>query len=97
VALRKRIPRREPVPSRMPPPQPEPGDRVRLRTTGARGTVIRARGESVVLEMDEAFPVAGFSQRRYYSYPGELELIPRVGKMGSETLYAEEAGELPEQ
>ena len=97
MALRKRAARREPVPVHTPPPVFEPGDRVRLKTTGARGTVVRAHGESVVLEMDEAFPVAGSSQRQYYSYPGELEPIPRVGKMGSETLFAEEEGELPEE
>jgi hypothetical protein len=85
---------------RKPPPAPEPelepGDRVRLKTTGARGTVVRVRGRSVLLEMDEAFAVAGMSQRTYYSYPGELEAIPVAGRMGAQVLYAEEDGDIPE-
>jgi hypothetical protein len=79
-----------------PPPDLHPGDRVRLKTTGARGTVVRAHGRSVVLEMDEPFTVAGMAQRIYYSYPGELEVIPVAGRMGAEVLYAEEEGDLPE-
>jgi hypothetical protein len=85
---------------RKPPPAPapdlEPGDRVRLKTTGARGTVVRVRGRSVLLEMDEPFAVAGMTQRTYYSYPGELEPIPVAGRMGAQVLYAEEDGDIPE-
>jgi hypothetical protein len=50
----------------------------------------------VVVEMDHPYAASGTSQRIYYSYPGELELLPRVGRMGAQTLYAEEPGELPE-
>ena len=76
-------------------PVVEPGDRVRLRTTGASGTVLRVHGRSVVLEMDHVYEASGTAQHIYYSYPGELDLLPRVGKMGARTLYAEEPGELP--
>jgi hypothetical protein len=92
--------RREQRPWRKPPPAPapdlEPGDRVRLKTSGARGTVVRVRGRSVLLEMDEPFAVAGMTQRTYYSYPRELEPIPVAGRMGAQVLYAEEDGDLPE-
>jgi hypothetical protein len=77
-------------------PDVEAGDRVRLRTTGASGTVLRVRGRSAVVEMDHPYAASGTSQRIYYSYPGELEVLPRVGRMGAQTLYAEEPGELPE-
>jgi hypothetical protein len=77
-------------------PHVEAGDRVRLRTTGASGTVLRVRGRSAVIEMDQPYAASGTSQRIYYSYPGELEVLPRVGRMGAQTLYAEEPGELPE-
>ncbi len=73
----------------------EPGDRVRVIPTGATATVLRTQGRSVVLEMDEAYEIPGTSTRIYYSYPGELEVMPRVGTMGSETLYAETPGEQP--
>jgi hypothetical protein len=33
---------------------------------------------------------SGTPQRLYYSYPGELELIPRVGKMGAVDLFLDE-------
>lgn len=81
------------------PPRTEhvqPGDRVRVIPTGASATVVRAMGRSVVLEMDEAFAIPGASTRTYYSYPGELEVMPRVGTMGAEVLYAERESELPE-
>ncbi len=74
----------------------QPGDRVRVIPTGARATVVRTQGRSVVLEMDEAFAIPGASTRTYYSYPGELEVMPRVGTMGAEVLYAERDGERPE-
>jgi hypothetical protein len=75
----------------------EAGDRVRVIPTGAKATVVRTQGRSVVLEMDEAFAIPGASTRTYYSYPGELEVMPRVGTMGADVLYAEEAGEVPEE
>ena len=90
-------PRQSPVITH--PPRTEhvlPGDRVRVIPTGARATVVRMQGRSVVLEMDEAFAIPGASTRTYYSYPGELEVMPRVGTMGSEVLYAEREGERPE-
>jgi hypothetical protein len=97
VALFKRPDRSHLKPRPPADPVLEPGDRVRLRTSGASGTVLRVRGRSVVLEMDQTFEVSGTAQRIYYSYPGELEAIPRVGRMGAQVLYAEEPGELPEE
>ncbi|MGN6377864.1 MAG: hypothetical protein ACTHNU_02835 [Gaiellales bacterium] len=96
MALRRRPKRawRKPIPP--PPPELHEGDRVRLKTSGARGTVLRVRGRSVLLEMDEPFSVAGLTQRRYYSYPGELEPIKVAGRMGAQVLYAEEDGDLLE-
>ncbi len=89
--------RRPPAPAaRQPAPDLKPGDRVRLKTTGARGTVVHVKGRSAVLELDEPFAAAGLTQRTYYSYPGELEAIPVTGRMGAQVLYAEEAGELPQ-
>jgi hypothetical protein len=93
VPLRRRPP--APV-AHQPPPELRAGDRVRLKTTGARGTVLHIKGRSAVLEMDEPFVAAGITQRTYYSYPGELEAIPVAGRMGAQVLYAEEAGDLPE-
>jgi hypothetical protein len=93
VPFRRRPPS---PPVHQPAPDLRPGDRVRLRTTGARGTVVHVSGRSVVLEMDEPFAAAGITQRTYYSYPGELEAIPVAGRMGAQVLYAEEAGDLPD-
>lgn len=45
-------------------------------------------GRSVVLELDRPYMASGTAQKRYYSYPGELELIPRVGRMGATDLFA---------
>jgi hypothetical protein len=81
---------------RRPPPDLRPGDRVRLKTTGARGAVVHVKGRSVVLELDEPFTAAGITQRTYYSYSGELEAIPVAGRMGAQVLYAEEPGDLPD-
>ena len=95
MPLRRR-PARSPIkPPPPPPPELHPGDRVRLKPTGAGGTVRRVHGRSVVLEMDEPFVAGGLTQRTYYSYPGELELVPVVGRMGAEPLYAED-GEPPQ-
>ena len=96
MALFKRPDRSHLRPAPPPPPELKPGDRVRLKTTGVRGTVVRTKGRSAVVELDEAFSVAGMAQRIYYSYPGELEAIPAVGRMGADALYAEEEGDLPE-
>jgi hypothetical protein len=86
-----RRPNRSPIkPPPPPPPTLRPGDRVLVKPTGAHGTVRHLHGRSVVLEMDEPFVAGGLSQRMYYSYPGELELVPAVGRMGAERLYAED-------
>ena len=72
-----------------------PGDRVRVVAgyspqLGRTGTVVRVAGRSVQVELDEPFAVAGMSQRLFYSYSGELETIPRVGRMGAEDLFADD-------
>lgn len=74
----------------------EPGDRVRVIPTGGLATVVSTRGRSVVLELDEPIAVVGEATRTYYSYPGELERMPQVGKVGAERLYAELESELPD-
>jgi hypothetical protein len=71
------------------------GDRVKIVAgtspqTGQSGTVVRVTGQSVVLELDRPFASAGRPQRLYYSYAGELELVPRVGKMGARDLFADD-------
>jgi hypothetical protein len=79
--------RREPVVA--------PGDRVRIVAgyspqLGQTGTVVHVAGRSVRVELDEPYAVAGRSERLFYSYPGELESIPRVGRMGAEDLFADD-------
>ena len=71
------------------------GDRVRIvgRNSPRRGdvgTVVRVAGRSVVLELDRPYMAVGTPQRLYYSYPGELEQIPRVGRMGAQDLFADD-------
>ena len=71
------------------------GDRVRIvsRTSpkvGQAGVATHVAGRSVVVELDRPYMAAGTPQRLYYSYPGELELIPRVGKMGAVDLFLDE-------
>ena len=87
IETRRPVVRRE-------PPKLQPGDRVRLREgrrlAAAKGTVARVAGGSVVLEMDEPYLAGGLTQRTFYSYPFELELIPRVGRMGAEDLFADD-------
>lgn len=75
------------------PPTVAAGDRVRIvgrnsPKLGELGTVARVAGRSVVLELDRPYMAAGTPQKLYYSYPGELELIPRVGRMGAVDLFA---------
>jgi hypothetical protein len=83
------------------PPALEPGDRVRLRSVpgtmpghralaGAKGTVEAIRGNRVIIRMDEPYLADGVEQRLFYSYPFELEKIPRVGRMGADDLFADE-------
>jgi hypothetical protein len=57
---------------------------------GETGTVAHVAGRSVVLELDRPYMAAGTPQRLYYSYPGELEAIPRVGRMGAQDLFADD-------
>ncbi|HYX85087.1 MAG TPA: hypothetical protein VE777_08960 [Gaiellales bacterium] len=76
-------------------PQLAPGDRVRIvgarsPQVGQSGTVVRVAGASVVLELDRPYEVAGQSRRTYYSYAGELDPIPRVGRMGAHDLFADD-------
>ena len=71
------------------------GDRVRIVTrtspkVGETGGVTHVAGRSVVIELDRPYMAAGTPQRLYYSYPGELELIPRVGRMGAVDLFLDE-------
>jgi hypothetical protein len=87
--------RPDPPPRRRRPTSVAPGDRVRIVAAtspqaGQSGTVVRVAGRSVVLELDRPFASAGSSQRLYYSYPGELELVPRVGRMGARDLFADD-------
>ena len=76
-------------------PEVAPGDRVRIIAGfspqfGQSGTVVRVAGRSVIVELDTPFDVAGASQKRFYSYAGELEAIPRVGRMGAQDLFADD-------
>ena len=94
VPLFKR-PDRPTLKPRRPRPEVAPGDRVRVVAgyspqLGQTGTVVRVAGRSVHVELDEPFAVAGTSQRLFYSYAGELESIPRVGRMGAEDLFADD-------
>jgi hypothetical protein len=71
------------------------GDRVRIvgensPRHGDLGTVARISGRSVVVELDRPYSAYGTPQRLYYSYPGELDVIPRVGRMGAIDLFADE-------
>jgi hypothetical protein len=71
------------------------GDRVRIVAGlspqfGQAGTVVRVAGRSVIVELDQPFPVSGASQRLYYSYAGELEAVARVGRMGAQDLFADD-------
>jgi hypothetical protein len=77
------------------PPKVTVGDRVRIvsRTSpkvGQMGVATHVAGRSVVVELDRPYMAAGTPRRLYYSYPGELELIPRVGKMGAVDLFLDE-------
>jgi hypothetical protein len=77
------------------PPTVAAGDRVRIvgrnsPKLGEVGTVARVAGRSVILDLDRPYMASGTPQRQYYSYPGELELIPRVGRMGAQDLFADD-------
>jgi len=77
------------------PPTVAAGDRVRIigensPRHGDLGTVAHISGRSVVVELDRPYSAYGTPQRLYYSYPGELDVIPRVGRMGAIDLFADE-------
>jgi hypothetical protein len=50
-------------------------------------------GRSVVVELDRPYMAAGAPRRLYYSYPGELEIVPKVGRMGAVDLFADDEPE----
>ena len=71
------------------------GDRVRIVGRNSprldeHGTVKRVAGRSVVLELDRPYMATGTPRRLYYSYPGELEVVPKVGRMGAVDLFADD-------
>jgi hypothetical protein len=93
---------------RTPDPVFEPGDRVQLLRApgqmpghqaldGARGTVVRVSGGRVVLELDEEYMASGLVQKIFNSYPGELRKIERVGKLGSDDLFADDQEDVEEE
>ena len=82
-------------------PELQVGDRVRLKRNpgtmpghdaldGALGTVVRIAPGRVVLDMDHEYVASGLVQKQFYSYPGELERIERVGRMGAVDLFADD-------
>lgn len=82
-------------------PQLQVGDRVRLKRSpgtmpghdaldGALGTVVHVAPGRVVLDMDHEYVASGLVQKQFYSYPGELERIERVGRMGAVDLFADD-------
>lgn len=82
-------------------PELQVGDRVRLKRNpgtmpghdaldGALGTVVRIVPGRVVLDMDHEYVASGLVQKQFYSYPGELERIERVGRMGAVDLFADD-------
>lgn len=80
------------------PPTVEAGDRVRIVDRNSprldeHGTVKHVAGRSVVVELDRPYMAAGMPRRLYYSYPGELEVVPRVGRMGAVDLFADDEPE----
>jgi hypothetical protein len=73
----------------------EAGDRVRIVGRNSprldeHGTVKHVSGRSVVVELDRPYMAAGTPRRLYYSYPGELEVVPKVGRMGAVDLFADD-------
>jgi len=93
---------------RTPDPVFVPGDRVQLLRApgqmpghraldGARGTVVRASGGRVVVELDEAYMASGLAQKIFNSYPGELRRIERVGKLGADDLFADDQEDVEEE
>jgi hypothetical protein len=95
-----RIPTRKPLDRRRTPVL-SAGDRVRFHRAdeaipghgpddGAMGTVQRVNGDAVVVQLDEPFEAAGLTVHTFHSYAPELEPIARVGKLGSEDLFADD-------
>ena len=77
------------------------GDRVRIANLlsvdeplqardGAYGIVMRFSGNRVVVELDERYQANGVRQRLFHSFVEELEVVPRVGRMGAVDLYADD-------
>jgi hypothetical protein len=54
------------------------------------GTVKHVSGRSVIVELDRPYMATGTPRRLYYSYPGELEVVPKVGRMGAVDLFADD-------
>lgn len=72
-----------------------PGDRVRIVGRNSprldeHGTVKHVSGRSVIVELDRPYMATGTPRRLYYSYPGELEVVPKVGRMGAVDLFADD-------
>lgn len=71
------------------------GDRVRIVGRNSprldeHGTVKHVSGRSVIVELDRPYMATGTPRRLYYSYPGELEVVPKVGRMGAVDLFADD-------
>ena len=71
------------------------GDRVRIVGRNSprldeHGTVKQVSGRSVIVELDRPYMATGTPRRLYYSYPGELEIVPKVGRMGAVDLFADD-------
>jgi hypothetical protein len=58
---------------------------------------VRVSGGRVVLELDEEYMASGLVQRIFNSYPGELRKIERVGKLGSDDLFADDQEDVEEE
>jgi hypothetical protein len=74
------------------------GERVRIVGPNSprrdeHGTVKHVAGRSVVVELDRPYMASGTPRRLYYSYPGELEIVPKVGRMGAVDLFADDEPE----
>jgi hypothetical protein len=97
VHLRKR-PDKPTYRVRPAPPTVRAGDRVRIVDRNSprldeHGTVKHVAGRSVVVELDRPYMASGMPRRLYYSYPGELAVVPRVGRMGAVDLFADDEPE----
>ena len=82
-------------------PELQVGDRVRLKRNpgtmpghdaldGALGTVVRMPPAASCWTWIDEYVASGLVQKQFYSYPGELERIERVGRMGAVDLFADD-------